>query len=259
MQKSQKGFALNTVLLIILVLAVVGFGGYYVYTQNNNKDTTNTAVESSDVKSDDADTDSQEPSENRYSFEAFGLTMNILDGWSVAESHGSEEYGKTYRWEVTKPGADGKIVFSSNGFLGGWGPDCSEDGGLLSAIEVKDVATTQNSELILLSWQESSDTSPDMYIATVIADGSNKHYSVGNTPESPEIADRELKPGTYYRCDSGPNPGWFLGLVKDPVTNAARNDTISAYAVDPSVAYDKGLSTAAASYPEIRSMLTSIK
>jgi len=47
--KSQRGFAIIEGLLILVILALVGYGGYYVWHKNNTKTNTSSPTQSSDV------------------------------------------------------------------------------------------------------------------------------------------------------------------------------------------------------------------
>jgi hypothetical protein len=199
-----------------------------------------------------------------YTFTELGIKMTVLDGWSVAANPSKHEYGNIYNWEVTKPGADGKIVVDSRGIAAGWGPDCTiDDGGIAQlSIDVKDVAPTKRASLMLLSRVETYTGITESGTYTVIASSYNKVYATSKQAGSPEIANSDLKSGTtYYRCTSGPNPGMFLGLSKEETKHSARNDTIRAVSVgsDVQLGYSKDLPTTASSYTDIKKMLTSIE
>lgn len=47
--KSEYGFSAVMVIVFLLVLGVVGAGGYYVYNQNSNKDKTSTSTPTNTV------------------------------------------------------------------------------------------------------------------------------------------------------------------------------------------------------------------
>lgn len=262
---SQKGFALNTALLIALLIAVLGFSGYFVYSQNKKEDPSSESVSQDTTKTTDNQSDNTEsaPMTTDYTFEELGIKMALLDGWTVTTSHKVDDYGNAYRWDITKPDADGKIVVESKGFVGGWVSDCSEYGGSTpTTVIIDDIAPTKNPKLVFMNWTESDGTSNEASANTGIALGTNKSYAASKDPSSPEIPTSDLKVGTYYRCESGPGPGMFLDLSKEVSANSARNDTIRAikYGSDAE-AYSSGaaLPSSAASYADIRAILVSVQ
>lgn len=92
MFKYQKGFTVVEGLLIVLVLAVVGFGGYYVW--NQNKDKQNSQSTPSAVSNNQAaqTSESNEPVKNTYTSKLYpDLSFDLPKNWEVSEPKDYED------------------------------------------------------------------------------------------------------------------------------------------------------------------------
>ena len=79
--KSQKGFAILEGLLIILILAVVGFGGYYVWHNQQSKTKPASAAQTTSQKTTDATS-----GWNTYSDTSAGYSIKIPKDWEFVKS-----------------------------------------------------------------------------------------------------------------------------------------------------------------------------
>lgn len=74
---NTKGFTLVEVLLIVLIISVLGFAGYYAYTQNNvDQDSSTTTSQETNDSEEEEDSD-----QSTYESSATGLTFNYPDEW----------------------------------------------------------------------------------------------------------------------------------------------------------------------------------
>lgn len=77
LSKNQKGFTTVEALLIILILAVIGFGGYYVYHTNHKTKTTNLAATApkTSTASNQAKTTSKQSAQKYITISAWGVRV----------------------------------------------------------------------------------------------------------------------------------------------------------------------------------------
>jgi hypothetical protein len=111
MQNKKNGFTVVEGLLIVFVLSVVSFGGYYVWnTQKNNKtDTTTSSAKTSNVSPAPA-AKAEDPYAGwkEYTLKYEKLSFKYPSTWTVQDISGGQ--GLT-------PNADNISLTSSNGFL----------------------------------------------------------------------------------------------------------------------------------------------
>lgn len=95
MKNNQKGFSLVEGMLLVLVIAVVGFGGYYVWNQQQKKDTSSqpspTSSESTNT-SEEKDTEEEQEVDKAKDWTVYSGTsfsVKIPDGWELI---GNREY-----------------------------------------------------------------------------------------------------------------------------------------------------------------------
>jgi cytoskeletal protein RodZ len=115
----QKGFSLVEGLLIVLVLAVVGFGGYYVWDSQQEDDETPTISNQEEANSNEAvDNDSESVEEE---------TSSIPEGWvEITDSQTGFTFSYPSEWgeiSVTKlswphDGEGYSLSFSNSNILG---------------------------------------------------------------------------------------------------------------------------------------------
>lgn len=89
MNKNQKGFALIESLLIILILAVVGFGGYYVWNTQHDK----TKAANSPKSSTPASTSPSSTSPSYFTIKEWGVrapfSASLTPEYSISNQSGS--------------------------------------------------------------------------------------------------------------------------------------------------------------------------
>lgn len=254
MKKHQKGFSVVEVLAVLVIVGLVAGIGWYVWQQRSKNNSESTSTQTSQAnQADNTKTAQSAP----YAFKELGITMNVLDGWQVKEAHTKEEGANFYKWTVEKPGADGKIVLGSSGFWGGF-HQCSDTGNTLSAATVKEVATTQNTNLMFMSWSYSS--AGNTYNVTSIVPTTETVFRATDNVNAAVIANKDVSAGTYYFCLSEPHAGTSLELNNEAApSNYARRDTITALASSSSDSSYAPLPTTAQSYADIKAMLVTIK
>lgn len=254
MKAHQKGFSVVESLIIIVIVGLLAAAGWFVYDQQKNKtDNAQTNTQTSETE------EASEEAKNatRYTFKELGISMGILDGWEVATNHTQSEGVNFYSWIVQKPGADGKIELSSDGFRGGF-ESCAM-GSSLTPATIKDVAPTQNAKLMFMAWSYRSDSLNETANRAAIVLTSQAAFRATNDVHATAIANKDVRPGTYYFCDGERWPGYTLELNDEEAPTFARVDSIQALTLDSTDTNYRPLSTEAQSYAEIKTMLTSIK
>ncbi|HSX18151.1 MAG TPA: hypothetical protein VLE51_02235 [Candidatus Saccharimonadales bacterium] len=249
MNKNQKGFSAVEGLLILVMVGIVGFVGWYVWqAKDKSEKNLSAASSSSDVKTVKKETPKQSTTKSTaYNLQQLGISMDILDGWTVDSKTTQNEGVNFYTWTVSKPNADGKIVLSSTGFRGGF-EEC-----MLISASIKDVSTTKNTKLMFMSYSYPSDNKTTF--STGIVGSDETIFKTTDSETATSIKNKEVKPGSYFYCLGYPGPGFSLGLNNEPAPGFSRTDNI--FAVSSSG--NDYLSSTAQSYPDIKAMLTSIK
>jgi len=114
MRKSQQGFTVVEGLLIVLILSVLGFAGYYVMTQNKKDktaDATSTIEKSKDsstpassVKDETEDWYEYQPANKEY-------TIKLPDGWELQYGENTTSlYGFSYESITYVAGEKAKVT-----------------------------------------------------------------------------------------------------------------------------------------------------
>lgn len=252
--KNTRGFTLIEGLLILVIVGLLGGTGWYVWHSKNNVDKSLTAVNtSSSTQSVNKNTSkhSSSPKTTPYSFTQLGISMDVLSGWEVKSATTTEEGSNFYTWTVTKTGADGKIAVNSTGFRGGF-EEC-----ILTPASIKEVAATNNSKLVFMSWSYVYDNKTNYRIGIVTAD--EAVFKTTNNESATSIKNSATKTGDYYFCLGYPLPGFSLGLNSEAAPSFSRKDSITALSSSSSDTKYEPLSPTAQSYADIKTMLTSIK
>jgi Tfp pilus assembly protein PilE len=259
MKSNQKGFSVVEILIVIVVTGLIGTVGWLVYDRQNSKtDNQNTDTQTSqhEEKKQEETPREETKKSTTYSFKELGISMDILEGWDVKTNHTKEEGVNFYNWTVEKAGADGKISLSSSGFRGGF-HGCAEMNDPLTAATVKEVAATQNSNLMFMSWSYSYDNETNN--RTSIVPTTETVFSTTNNSSATAIANKDVKAGNYFFCLSEPQAGFSLKLNNEAATGFSRKDSISALASNSSDSKYIPLPANAQSYADIKAMLTTVK
>lgn len=119
MFKNQKGFTALEAILIIVIIAVVGFAGWYVYKANNKKDDNKTTTSQ---QANNTDGSKQEPAKENKK------TLSIKE-WGVQAQYASDQ-NLVYRINEA-----GSAFFSSTELKAQGGAGCSEENGGGGAIQ----------------------------------------------------------------------------------------------------------------------------
>lgn len=77
---SQKGFTLVAGLLIVLIISILVFTGFYVYTQNNNGEDLSTATPQ---ETSEEVNDSEDSNQSTYTSSTTGITFNYQNEWGT--------------------------------------------------------------------------------------------------------------------------------------------------------------------------------
>lgn len=252
MKANQKGFSVVEIFIVIIVVGLVGTVGWLVYDRQKNKtsDSSNAQVSTPQEETPKEEAKKSTP----YTFRELGISMDVLNGWEVKANPTKEEGVNFYNWTVEKVGVDGKISLSSGGFRGGF-RDCEGSGSLTTAT-IKEVALTQNANLMFMSWSYSYDNETNNSTSIVRTD--ETVFRTSNNDSTTAIANKDVKAGSYFFCLSEPQAGFSLKLNNEAVTGFPQ-DRISALASSSSDAKYVTLPANAQSYADIKAMLTTIK
>ena len=256
MKSNQKGFSVIEILLVIIIVGLVGAVGWQVYDRQNNNSGTTSKDTNTQVSQQEESVEESKQGSTTYSFKELGISMDILDGWEVKTNHTQVEGINIYDWTVEKAGADGKIILRSSGFRGGF-YGCAEAGDQLTAATVKEVAPTQNENLMFMSWSYDYDNETNNSTGIVLT--TEAVFRTTNNSSAPAIMNKNVKAGSYFFCLSEPQAGFFLRLNDEAATGFSRKDNISAFASNSSNSNYVPLTADAESYQEIKTMLTTIK
>lgn len=223
MKSNQKGFSVVELLIIVVIVGLIGAVGWLVYDRQKNKTdnqqaNTQTSEQKQEVPKEEA------KNSTPYSFKELGVSMDILNGWEVKSNPTQSEGINFYSWTVQKSGADGKIELSSTGFQGGF-EEC-EGTGSLTAATVKEVAPTQNANLMFMAWSYSYDNETNN--RTGIVPTSETVFRTSNNGSVTAIANKDVKAGNYFFCISEPQAGFSLKLNNEAATGFSRKDRITA-------------------------------
>lgn len=254
MKVNQKGFSVVEILIVIVVVGLLGAVGLLVYDRQKSKTdsqqtNTQTTEQSKETPKEEAKTSTP------YSFKELGVSMDILNGWEVKSNPTQSEGANFYSWTVQKSGADGKIELSSTGFRGGF--EGCEGAGSLTAAKVKEVAPTQNENLMFMSWSYNYDNETNN--RTGIVPTSETVFRATNNGSATAISNKDMKAGNYFFCISEPQAGFSLKLNNEAATGFSRKDRITALSSSSSDTKYVSLSATAQSYADIKTMLTTIK
>lgn len=242
MNKHSKGFTVVEILMLVLVVGLISAVGWFVYSQKTN---TQTAEQEQD----------EAKSPTLYRFEELGISMDILDGWEVKSNPTQSEGANFYSWTVQRAGADGKIVLASSGFRGGF--ESCEAVDSLTAATVNEVAATQNSNLMFMSWSYNHDNETNNRTGIVLA--GETVFRATNNGSASAIANKDVEAGDYFFCLSELRAGFSLKLNNEAATGFSRTDSITALASSSSDNNYVPLQANAQSYAEIKAMLTTIR
>jgi hypothetical protein len=251
---NSDGFSVVEVLLVLILIAMVGGVGYYIYQTKSKTNTPQTS--STETKQVKQETPKAEVKKSTpYTFKELGISMDILTGWEVKDATTKDEGMNVYNWTVQKAGADGKISLSSSAFQGGF-HGCEADE--LTAVTVNEVAPTKNSNLVFLSWSYIYGSETVHHVG--IAGSDETIFKAANSSSATALKNKDIKSGKYFFCMSEPYPGFSLELNKEAaVPSYSRKDGIAALSSNSTVEKYIPLAPTATSYADIKTMLTSIK
>lgn len=252
MRTSEKGFGVIEILIVLAVIGLIGGVSWYVWQNNNDEQSANQTVGDPTEDNESENDVNQEP--YTYTFDELGISMDILGGWEVTTNHTEEQGVNFYEWIVEKPESDGEIRLGSSGFQGGF-HGCDEFNPLNSAT-VNDVASTQNPDLLFMSW--SYDSGDETRNRTSIVPASEKVFTAVNDSAVSPIENKDVEKGEYFFCLSEPQAGFSLELNDEPAPSFTRVDSISARASNKPDNQFVALPLDAESYEDIKTMLTSI-
>lgn len=254
MKLNKKGFSVAEVLIVVVVVGLLGAGGWLVYDRQKSKtDNQQTNTQTSEQKQQTPD--KKVKHSTPYSFKELGISMDILNGWEVKSNPTKSEGVNFYVWTVQKPGADGKIELSSTGFRGGF--EKCEGSGSLTAATVKEVAPTQNTNLMFMSWSYIFDNETNN--RTSIVPTAETIFRTTNNGSAAAIPNKDVNSGNYFFCILEPQAGFSLKLNNEAATGFSRKDKITALSSNSSDTKYLPLSTDAQAYTDIKAMLTTIK
>ena len=91
MKLNNKGFGLVEGLLIALLLVVLGFGGYYVWSENQEEVEQNSAIPQQSTQS----SEESETASSVHSNQEIGLSVELPEGWQASDYDNRTE-GETY-------------------------------------------------------------------------------------------------------------------------------------------------------------------
>ena len=256
MKTNQKGFSIVEILVIMVVVGFLGAVGWLVYERQKNKTSSQQPV-TTQASEQKQETPKEETKKSApYSFKELGISMEVLNGWEVKTSHTKKEGVNFYDWTVEKAGADGKISLSSSDFMGGF-YGCADMGDALTAATVKEAASTQNPNLMFISW--SYNYYNETNNRTGIVPANETVFRTTNNKSTTAIPNKDVKAGNYFFCLSEPQAGFSLKLNNESATGFSRKDSISALASNSSSTKYITLPANAQSYANIKSMLVTIK
>jgi hypothetical protein len=269
---SSRGFSAGIILVFVLVGGIVATAGYIVsrkekITERSQSDTTKVAetTKSSPSKAPTNEETSTTPSispgttpapsSTKYSFTELGISMDILQGWSVKKTTATSYESTGYAWEVAKPGVDGKISLSSGPFLGGF--EGCESSKFYDA-EIKEAIPLSLYSLRFMNWSTTSEGVTNSYTKVVRSDAS--YFYPPGAPSKTVLPAVSVGVGKYVYCPSLPDPGFDLEISKLPgFVGAARVDRIEAVKSSSSDKNYQPLSNSSPAYADVRTMMTSIK
>lgn len=90
MKKNQHGFSLSVVLVVILVLGVIGFAGWYLYEQNKTSDATGSTIAQPQGAKQEGKADAALTNEDKYL---------VIGQWGVKVKLDSNTQNATYSFE----------------------------------------------------------------------------------------------------------------------------------------------------------------
>lgn len=128
MVKNQRGFTALEAILIIVIVAVVGFAGWYVYKANDKKKDDNKTT-TSQQQTNNTDGGNQEPAKNNTK------TISLKE-WGVQAEYMSDQ---TLVYKINE--GIGSAYFSSTELKAQGGAGCSEEnggGGLIQRLKPTD-------------------------------------------------------------------------------------------------------------------------
>lgn len=253
MKKNEKGFSVVEILIIIVVVGIIGGVGWLVYNGRSASKKVADVPTTGAVAKEATKMEAVKP--YPYTFKELGISMEVLNGWEVKSNPTQSEGANFYSWTVQKAGADGKIQLSSIGFRGGF--NGCEGSNELTAITVKEVASTRNANLMFISWSYvySNETN---YMTSIVPTEETVFRTI-NDGSAAAIPNKTVKTGNYFFCISEPQAGFSLELNNEAAPGFSRKDSISGLASGSSDTKYLPLPHNAKSYADIKTMLTSIK
>ncbi len=198
MIKDQRGFSLVEGLLIVLVLSVVGLGGYYVWNQNQKSNAVNENKQGSSQSPDDTDKNQILVNEQR------GYSVEIPKGWTGKEQP-SWNGGPYNDLKLKSPDYEGNT------------PDLTEE-------------VTKGASISVWTYDLAADADTLDEKLKILQDPNNEAYYSGPTAYKDKVkkitvAGQEaleylmVYEGTYYQVEFTRNNLEYLIVLEIPFTN----------------------------------------
>lgn len=110
--RNNKGFSLVAGLLIVSIMAIVGFAGYYVWNENQDEATFSTDTSKEDIAINESENVNQSDANTVGAVEMETFSIDIPEGWSLDISESAKDAcgdGKTREYQKYSK-SDGQYV-----------------------------------------------------------------------------------------------------------------------------------------------------
>ena len=245
MKLQQKGFAHLEIIIVLVVVAVIGALGWFVY--NGNKlDNSPPAIVPGEVtaKKESKGTTPNEPTnptatDKIFSIEELGVKLSLKDGWSAVKS--TDTYGVSYLISNSASPVSIKAFVSGvpTGFEG-----CGDTDSYMVPLTVTVLENTGIQDVVVYG---------DTLTGISVASGKTQYASPIRSLKAPAIYVSDMKVGSsYYVCQSAHPP---LSWTVDFDGKTSNQDGIYAYnTADPNTV----VTSETAGYNDVLEMLKSI-
>jgi len=168
-QKNQHGFSVIEALIIIVILAIIGFAGYFVYHGKQAADKTdNSTAKVSQTAS------SQTAEDSDMAQVTVPASVNVLlkypESWKVVYNQGY------YAAQIIGPGKD---VFVYVEALGGLGGHCDPSESYVGTISLVRAQPLNNPMFSLVTYSEKGGSTPGRVVSEVVPTTDIDHFKDG--------------------------------------------------------------------------------